>query len=263
MIGAGNSGCDCAVEISRVANHVAISMRRAYYIIPKFMMGRPTDTYNKLLTRLPRWLRQPLQKLSLRLQIGDYKDYGLERPDYPITQCHPTLNSELLYRIRHGKVHPRKGIDRFDGKRVHFKDGKEEEFDVVIAATGYKIAFPFFDSAFINFENSERIPLYLRMIHPEHPRLFFVGLTQPQGCIWPLSDLQAKLAANHIMGRWEIPANVEALAEKECIEIEKDFIHSKRHSLEVHFHPFFNKIQRQIPKDAPAFSRERVAHPTS
>ncbi|MCB9295696.1 MAG: hypothetical protein H6559_21610 [Lewinellaceae bacterium] len=64
-----------------------------------------------------------------------------------MTRCHPTLNSELLYRIRHGKVHPRKGIERFEGKKVHFKDGKVEEFDAVIAATGYKIAFPFSMSA--------------------------------------------------------------------------------------------------------------------
>lgn len=251
VIGAGNSGCDCAVEISRVARHTAISMRRAYYIIPKFMMGKPTDTYNKLLTRLPHFVRRPLQKLSLRLQVGDYRDYGLERPDYPITRCHPTLNSELLYRIRHGKVHPRRGIEKFEGKKVHFKDGRVEEFDAVIAATGYKIAFSFFDKGFIDFEDADRIPLYLRMIHPEHPTLFFIGLTQPQGCIWPLSDLQAKLAANHVAGRWPIPRNVRELAEAECREIEKDFLHTKRHSLEVHFHPFFNKIQKQIPKAAP------------
>ncbi|MCB0581413.1 MAG: NAD(P)-binding domain-containing protein, partial [Phaeodactylibacter sp.] len=258
VVGAGNSGCDCAVEVSRVARHTAISMRRPYYIIPKFMMGKPTDTYNKLLTRLPHFLRQPIQKLSLRLQVGDYRDYGLERPDYPITRCHPTLNSELLYRIRHGKVHPRKGIERFEGKKVHFKDGKVEEFDAVIAATGYKIAFPFFDERFINFEDAERIPLYLRMIHPGHPTLFFIGLTQPQGCIWPLSDLQARLAANHVAGRWPMPENVRELAEEECREIEKDFLHTKRHSLEVHFHPFFNKIRRQIPEDAPEWAA-RVA----
>lgn len=251
VIGAGNSGCDCAVEASRVASHVGISMRRPYYIIPKFMMGKPTDTYNRLLTRLPKAVRGPLQKLSLRLQVGDYRDYGLSQPDYPITQCHPTLNSELLYRIRHGRVHPRRGVERFEGNKVHFKDGKTEVYDVVIAATGYKIAFPFFDKAFINFEEAERIPLYLRMIHPDHPTLFFIGLTQPQGCIWPLSDLQAKLAANHVMGRWPIPENVRELADRECAEIEKDFLHTQRHSLEVHFFPFFNKIRRQIPREAP------------
>ena len=134
---------------------------------------------------------------------------------------------------------------------MHFRNGKMEEYDVVIAATGYKIAFPFFDENFINFEEEDRIPLYLRMIHPDHPTLFFIGLTQPQGCIWPLSDLQAKLAANHVAGRWPMPKKIRELAEQECREIEKDFLHTKRHSLEVHFHPFFNKIRRQIPQEAP------------
>jgi hypothetical protein len=257
VIGVGNSGCDCAVEISRVAEFTAISMRRPTYIIPKFFLGKPTDTYNKGLSSLPKFLQTPLQQLSLRIQVGDYRDYKLERPDYPVTRCHPTLNSELLYRIRHGKVHPRKGIERFEGKQVHFTDGKAEKYEAVVAATGYKIAFPFFEDSFINFEEADRIPLYLRMIHPDHPSLFMIGMTQPQGCIWPLSDMQAKVAANCIMGRWPMPANLRELAEAECDEIERDFIHSKRHSLEVHFFPFLNKLKRQVPASAPSWQGEQ------
>lgn len=254
VVGVGNSGCDCAVEVSRVAEFTAISMRKPTYIIPKFFLGKPTDTFNKGLLWIPTFLRNHLQLLSLRIQVGDYRDYGLEQPDYPATKCHPTLNSELLYRIRHGSVHPRKGVLRFDGREVHFSDGKVEKYDAVIAATGYKIAFPFFDSAFINFEEAARIPLYLRMIYPGHPTLFMIGMTQPQGCIWPLSEMQARLAANCIMGRWAIPENVAELAERECDEIDRDFIHSKRHSLEVHFHPFLRKLKREIPRDAPAWA---------
>ena len=46
VVGAGNSGCDCAVEISRVAEKTCISMRSPQYIIPKFFMGKPTDEFN-------------------------------------------------------------------------------------------------------------------------------------------------------------------------------------------------------------------------
>jgi len=216
-------------------------------------MGKPTDTYNALLQRIPRFLRTPLQRLSLRLQIGDYQQYGLEQPDYPITRAHPTLNSELLYRIRHGRVTPRKGTVRFEGQRVHFADGQSEAYDVVIAATGYRIAFPFFDRSLFDFEDAERIRLYLRMIAPGHSRVFFIGLTQPQGCIWPLSDLQAKLAANHVMGRWPMPDNIGQLADAECDKIDQEFMSAKRHALEVHFHPFSNQLKRLIPADAPAW----------
>jgi len=253
VIGAGNSGCDCAVEISRVAERVDISIRTPTYIIPKFMMGKPTDTYNAVMQYIPKALREPLLQLSLKLQIGKYKEYGLPQPGYPVTKAHPTLNSELLYRIRHGKVHPRAGLARFDGPTAVFSDGEQQAYDAVVAATGYRIAFPFFRRGLFDFEEAYRIPLYLRMIAPGHPRVFFIGLVQPQGCIWPLSDLQAKLAANHIMGRWPLPDQLEELAEKECQQIERDFLHARRHSLEVHFHPFARRLRKAIPDDAPAW----------
>lgn len=258
VIGAGNSGCDCAVEISRVAQRVSISMRRPYYIIPKFMMGRPTDTFNSLMTLIPPRIRNFFLRFSLKLQIGKYEQYGLQNPDYPVTACHPTLNSELLYKIRHGKVQPQKGIVQVEGKKVTFADGHSEVFDVIIAATGYKIRFPFFDKDFIDFEDEERISLYLRMIHPKYQQLFFIGLLQPQGCIWPLSEMQAKLAGNLISGRWQLPNNVERLAEQESAEIAKEFLHTKRHAIEVHYHPFLRKLKRLVPKDAPNWADRKV-----
>ena len=256
VVGAGNSGCDCAVEISRVAEYVAISMRRPYYIVPKFLMGKPTDTFNGIMLLVPRALRNMLQRFSLWLQVGDYRDYGLEKPDYPVTKCHPVLNSELLYKIRHGMVHPRRGIKEIRGEKVIFSDGKSEDFDVLVAATGYKISFPFFEKNMIDWEEAAQIPLYLRMCHPEHPALFFIGLLQPQGCVWPLSDIQSKLVANIIAGRAELPSDLSQRAVKETDAITRDFLAAKRHSLEVHFQPFFNKIKRLVPADAPEWITE-------
>ncbi len=253
VIGSGNSGCDCAVEISRVAEQVDISMRRPHYIIPKFFLGQPTDTFNKGLQWLPGFLKKVAHKISLRIQLGRYRDYGLEEPDYELTRSHPTLNSELLYKIRHGKVHPRKGIKSISGTEVTFRDGHSESYDVVLAATGYKIALPFFADDFINYEEADRIPLYLRMFHPDHPTLIFIGLFQPQGAIWPLSDYQAKLAANYMMGRWELPDSIRQLAEQDADHIQREFIQSKRHTIEVHYHPFLRKLKKEIPSNAPTW----------
>jgi cation diffusion facilitator CzcD-associated flavoprotein CzcO len=258
VIGAGNSGCDCAVECSRVAESVAISLRRPHYIVPKFFLGKPTDTFNKGLLFLPKFIVEPLRQLSLRIQVGDYRAYGLPKPDFPVTKDHPTLNSELLYKIRHGKVQPRSGVDRVEGKTVLFADGRQEEYDVIIAATGYKIKFPFFDGEFLNYEEADRIPLYLRVFHPDHPSLAFIGLVQPQGSVWPLSDLQAQLVANYIMGRWEWPKNIKKLAEKEADEIARDFLQTKRHTIEVHFHPYARRLNAHIPKHKPEWSWEKT-----
>jgi len=258
VVGSGNSGCDCAVEISRVASHTSISVRRAQYIIPKFLLGRPTDTFNELLLFLPRGFAAWLRGLSLRFLIGSYRRYGLPEPDFPVTAAHPTLNSELLYKIRHGKVQPRTGIDRIEGKQVFFRDGTSAAFDTIVAATGYKITLPFLDRDFINYEEADRIPLYLRMFHQDYPSVVFIGLFQPQGAIWPLSDWQARLAANYVTGRWQRPANIHQLAEQDSDFIAREFTRSKRHSIEVHYHRFLKRLRGQVPADAPLWDEKKA-----
>jgi cation diffusion facilitator CzcD-associated flavoprotein CzcO len=244
VVGAGNSGCDCAVEASRVATRVDISLRSPQYIIPKFFMGRPTDSFAASLQWLPQSIQNWLQKIFLRIQIGHYRDYQLPEPDFSPTQAHPTINSELLDKIRHGKVHPRQEIKEISGQIVFFADGSFTKYDVIIAATGYKISFLFFDSAFINWENAISIPLYLRMFHPKYPRLIFIGLIQPQGCIWPLSETQAKLAGQLITNKIQLPTNwhEQAYIEGKCLE--QQFIRHPRHSIEVHYFPYLKKLNQ-------------------
>jgi len=257
VIGVGNSGCDCSVEISRVASFVGISARSPQYILPKFLMGKPVDVFGTEIHWLPQFIQRPLRKLSIKIFVGNYKKYGLQHPTFDPVKAHPTVNSELLYKIRHGKVHPRRGIEKIQRKQVFFTDGKVEEYDTIIAATGYKIALPFFDKDFINYEEADRVPLYLRMFHPEHPSLIFIGLCQPQGAIWPLSDAQSKLGANYVMGRWKLPTNIKALAEADSDYIEKEFLKAKRHTVEVHFDSFLKTLQKQTPTSAPEWSKTK------
>ncbi len=248
VIGSGNSGCDCAVEISRLAERVDISIRRPHYIIPKFFLGKPADTFNKGLQYLPAFIRERAQRMSLRFQVGKYADYGLEEPTDPVTKSHPTLNSELLYKIRHGKVTPRRGISQVEGKTVYFTDGSFAEYDTIVAATGYKITFPFFDKAMVNYEEADRIPLYLRMFHPGYPSLIFIGLFQPQGAIWPLSDLQSKIAATYLAGEYQLPDNLASLAEADSDHIEREFTRSKRHTIEVHYHSYKKRLEKELER---------------
>lgn len=244
VVGAGNSGCDCAVEASRVAERLDLSVRGPQYIVPKLFMGRPTDTFAASMQWLPQAVQDVLHRLSLRIQVGKYSDYGLPDPDFPPTKAHPTVNSEMLEKIRHGRVHPRPGIARVVGQTVHFADGSAADYDVIVAATGYKIHFPFFDPAFISWEDATNIPLYLRVFHPEHANLFFIGLVQPQGCIWPLSEAQAQLVAQVISGSKSLPSNWRDLARAEGEAAERTFLKNPRHSVEVHFLPYLKKLKQ-------------------
>lgn len=244
VVGAGNSGCDCAIEASRNAASVDLSLRSPQYIIPKLIMGKPTDTFAASLQWLPQRIQNWLQILSLRIQIGRYRDYGLPEPNFLPTQAHPTVNSEILDKIRHGKIHPRSGIESIAGHRVYFTDGTSSEYDVIIAATGYTINFPFFDRNFIDWGEAKHIPLYLRVFHPEHSSLFFVGLIQPQGCIWTLTEAQSYLIAQYLIGKAQLPSNWREQAAREGEYWANQFITRPRHSLEVHYYPYLKKLQQ-------------------
>ena len=120
VIGGGNSACDVAVESSRVSSKTALSWRRGYRIIPKFLMGKPTDVFATKMSFMPIFLRNLVAGLIANINNGSNKIYGLPKPDHKFGATHPTINSELLYKIRHGKIKPKVEIDRFDGKKSFF-----------------------------------------------------------------------------------------------------------------------------------------------
>jgi hypothetical protein len=255
VIGGGNSACDIAVETGRISAFTAISMRRGYYIVPKLVLGKPADVLNDGIKWLPDVLRKPLLYASLLLSVGDYADYGLERPKHGILSQHLTMNSELLYFLRHGRVKPRRDIARFEGKQVHFVDGRVEEYDVVVAATGFIITHPFFEKSLIDYSDGD-VPLYLRTFHPDHASLFFIGLVQPLGCIWPLADAQAKLAANAIVGNYRLPSDMRQRIAVDVEARKRQFFKAARHTIEVEYHKHLHALQREFPPNAPRWDRQ-------
>ena len=160
-------------------------------------------------------------------------------------QSHATVNSELLYFIKHGKISPKKNISRFSGSDVEFIDGEKEDYDIVLFATGYKISFPFFSTSNIDYENND-IDLYNFCFHPKHSNLMFVGLLQPLGCIWPLSDLQSQQIVKYLRNEWNVPKDFEQAVINQQNNMPYDFIDTPRHKLEVDFHEFRKHLQIEI-----------------
>lgn len=248
VIGGGNSACDIAVETSRVSAFTSISWRRGYLVLPKFIMGMPSDVVGAKLAWLPIGLRARISELIIRLINGPNERYGLPKVNVRFGESHPTINDELLYRIRHGKVHPRPDVERFDGRMVYFKDGRAEEYDTVFACTGYRICHPFFDKSFISYEEGP-VPLYLRMMHPEYKDLYFIGLFQPLGCIWPGAELQSKIMARELAGKWKRPAHIRKLIAKEIARPHYRQLNTPRHTITVDYHLFRRQLLRQLPKN--------------
>lgn len=248
VIGGGNSACDVAVETSRVSKMTAISWRRGYQIVPKFFFGKPSDKIAEQSKWLPIKVRGFFNKILLKVMLGDNSQYGLRPVTGPFGATHPTINDELLHKIRHGKVMPRLDIKRFEGKQVIFEDGKKEEYDTVIACTGYWLSHPFFDKDFIDYSEGP-VPLYLKMFHPEFQNLYFIGMFQPLGCIWPGAELQSKLMAQELKGKWKRPDNIRELCEREVTHPHYQQVNSPRHTITVDYHLFVKALKKNLPKN--------------
>lgn len=252
VIGGGNSACDCAVETSRISERTDISWRRGYWVVPKFMFGLPTDLLNyyfhEYLGFIPPNLRFRGLEHLLKLWTGPNEWYGLPEPDHHFGETHPLINSELPYFIRHGEVHPRPDIERYDGRTVHFEDGSSATYDSIIACTGFHVSHPFFDDALIDYSEGP-VPLYMNMIHREFDNLHFIGLLQPLGCIWPLAELQAKLMARRLRGLWSAPEDLEAAIEEELENPHVEQLDTPRHTITVDFQIYRDRMLDELPDE--------------
>lgn len=252
VIGGGNSACDVAVESSRVASSVDMSWRRGYWIVPKFMMGRPADVFSAKINWLPRFIWQKVSALSLRLRNGKNELYGLPNPEAPLGSHHPTVNEDLFFSIRHGKIKPRKDIAKLEGNTVHFVDGSKGEYDSIVACTGYQITHPFFNKNLIDYSEGA-VPLWLRMMHPKLENLYFIGLFQPLGCIWPGSELQSKIMARELSGQWTRPKNIASMIQEELNHPDFEQIQTPRHTITVDYHKFRKRLLKYLPNHPSRF----------
>lgn len=255
VLGIGNSATDVAVESSRLADATFLSMRRGAYVLPKYINGKPIDeTANDLISRLPLSVQRFFVMRALGIAVGDMTTYGLPKPDHKLFEAHPTVSSELLPRLGHGDIEAKPNIDRFSGGRgVRFADGSEEEIDLVVYCTGYKMTFPFFDPQVLAAPDN-RLPLYNRVVSVERPGLYFIGFIQPLGPIMPLAEAQCEWIADLLSGRATLPSEAEMKREiaDEERRMKKRFVASKRHTVEVDFHPYLRQIRR---------ARKRAAQP--
>jgi cation diffusion facilitator CzcD-associated flavoprotein CzcO len=196
VIGAGNSGCDIAVDAVHRAEKVDISVRRGYYFVPKYVFGKPSDTLGGKM-KLPRAFKQKIDNTLLKWFTGDPEYFGFPKPKYKMYESHPVINTLILHHIGQGDIKVQKDIDRFDGKTVHFKDGHSEDYDVIVLATGYKLDFPFIDKKYLNWTGMAP-ELYLKIFHPEYDNLFILGMIEAAGLGWEGRYEQAQLMARYI-----------------------------------------------------------------
>ena len=174
-------------------------------MIPKYLQGKPVDELSSgMVSRLPFWATRAMMNVALKQAQGRMENYGLPKPDHKLGEAHPTISSDLLPRIGHGRIRVKPNLERIDGKRVRFVDGTSEEIDTIVWCTGYRITVPFLGSDVLD-TSGNRVALYRRVVHPQRPGLYFIGLVQPLGAIMPIAELQSEWVADLFEGRAALP----------------------------------------------------------
>ena len=211
VVGAGNSAVDILDDAAHDGARAVHSMRRSYYFFPKLVFGKPTDTFIDLTSRwpLPRSIMRKLYWWGMRVTVGSHWRYNLPAPDHGLFEAHPTACTLYLDHIVHGRIVAKPGIERLDGKTVHFVDGSSEEIDLLVFATGFRPSFPFMDQSFI-LDEKGRSKLFIHAFHRELDDFFVAGLFEPaEGGVWQIADYQAKLIASFIVAMALDPARAD------------------------------------------------------
>ncbi|MDE2331575.1 MAG: NAD(P)/FAD-dependent oxidoreductase, partial [Bradyrhizobium sp.] len=144
VVGVGNSGGDIALDLANADIDVALAVRGPVQVLPRDLLGFSIVSWAILYRHLPARLVDTINAPLLRLATGSIEKLGLRRAAKgPLQMIEekgrvPLIDVGTLAGIRDGSIRIRGGIDRFTPDGVVFTDGREERFDAVILATGFR-----------------------------------------------------------------------------------------------------------------------------
>lgn len=246
VVGMGNSAMDISVDASYHAASTRLVARRGVHVVPKYILGKPLDAGVRP-TRVPfPWMLRGLEQV-LKLTVGPMDRYGLPRPDHHLGQTHPTVSSRILDRLAHGAIAVRPEIAELDGQTVRYRDGIEEQADLLVYCTGYKISFPFFDEGLISASDNGLV-LYKRIFPVDPAGLYFIGFVQPWGAIMPIAEVQSRIVADHLLGAYALPGKPQMQSDMKAMLARQGrrYLASKRHTIQVDFSNHMVELQDEV-----------------
>ncbi|MBY5980601.1 flavin-containing monooxygenase [Ferrimonas balearica] len=254
VVGFGNSAMDIASELSPryLTERLCVSARRGGYIMPKYLFGQPADKA-LLPPWVPGWLARRLFRWVYRFTVGDVTRWGIQQPDHQPLEAHPSVSGEFLQRLGSGDIEMRPAIERLAGDEVVFSDGRQERFDVLVFATGYDISFPFLPEGLVPLDDN-RLPLFKRLLRPEHPNLIFLGLAQALPSLLNLAQVQMRLVVPLIQGRYRLPsaAEMEAAIAADEQAHGGHYYASRRHTMQLDFARYEREIATELKRGVSA-----------
>ncbi|XP_051129814.1 indole-3-pyruvate monooxygenase YUCCA6-like [Andrographis paniculata] len=212
VVGCGNSGMEVCLDLCNHHAAPSLVVRDTVHILPRSVFGRSTFGLSMwLLKWFPVRLVDRFLLAVSRVVLGDTSRFGLRRPELgPLEQKNltgktPVLDVGTLDKIKSGDIKVRPSIKRLRRQSVEFVDGKSENFDTVILATGYKSNVPSWLKETNMFSEKDGLP---KRAFPNgwkgEDGLYAVGFTK-RGLLG--ASMDAKNIADDIGSCWREEAN--------------------------------------------------------
>lgn len=244
IVGVGNSACDISGDVCATARRCVLVARSGVVIVPKLLFGVPfTDITRRIQNRyLPEWLRRRLIGWLVWVAHGDVSRLGFRKLEGE--RAHITSNGTIVTDIAYNRIEVKQGIDRIDGRTLHFVDGTAEAFDVLIAATGYRIDLPYISRDIVPLEDN-RLELFKRMVQPGWPGLYFAGFFNLDSALNMVYEHQARWIRDIEMGHCALPdeAAMRADIARKNEWQSRHYRHSPRHTIEEEHVPYILELE--------------------
>lgn len=256
VVGIGNSALDIASDLATVAHRTVLVARSSALIIPKLIFGRPFwDTIQPFYKP---WIPAAVRTSVLRTLV--YVVQGrMDALGFPNTskRVHATSNANIVNHIHYRRVEVKQGIDRIDGKTLHFVDGTAEDFDTLIAATGYLLDLDFIKPEIIEIRDNG-LDLYMRMVPPDWRGLYFLAFFNSDTALNWICEGQIRWIREHELGRAALPDRAAMREEVDARKrwVRDNFKDTPRHAIEVEHLPYFADLKRTL-----AAAQKRAGHP--
>ena len=246
VVGVGNSACDIASDLCVTAPRCVLVARSGVLILPKLMFGRAfTDITARIQQPwIPRTLRRRITRFLTWLAHGDLTRLGFKRPDI---LSHITSNATVVTDIAYRRIEVKTGIDAIEGKSIRFADGTSGEFDILIAATGYEIDLDFIPESVLEITDN-RLDLYMRMVPPEWPGLYFMGFFNTDTALNMVFEHQARWVRELLLDNARLPdapAMREAIAERSAWYAAQ-YRQSLRHTIEEEHVRYLSDLKKTL-----------------
>ncbi|XP_022105093.1 dimethylaniline monooxygenase [N-oxide-forming] 5-like [Acanthaster planci] len=245
VVGGSHSAGDVAVDASRYAKQVYLSMRDGAWVIGRFGPGgMPTDAFgnHRWKSMVPEAIRRRMAKPLFEGHF-DPDNLGL-RCKRQLFDGYMMVNDEIQCRIICGALKCKPGVEHFTSGGVVFEDGtRVDGLDAVVFATGYELSFPFFEDNSIIADNFADLELYMHVwpARRAHPTMAAVGVVSALGAQTPLFELQSRWVVQVFLGNAQLPSIDERL---EDVKRRKDAAFQKfgRHRIFCYPVPYCEEV---------------------